>query len=284
MIEVRGLHYRYPGSPADTIKGIDFQIPKGEIFGFLGPSGAGKSTTQKILIGVLKHYRGSVKAMGRELSSAGSDYYEKIGVAFEFPNFYNRFTALENLRFFRSLYATETERPEALLAMVGLEAYGNVKVAEFSKGMKMRLNLCRALLNKPKLLFLDEPTSGLDPANAKTVKDILLDMQARGTTILITTHNMRAAEELCDRVAFIADGKICLIDSPRELKIRRGSKTVRVEYREQGAVKWEEFNLERIGANNEFLRLIREKEVETIHTQETTLEQIFIDVTGRDLS
>lgn len=284
MIEVQNLHYQYPGNRENTIKGIDFHIQKGEVFGFLGPSGAGKSTIQKILIGLLKDYKGSVRVMGRELGETGSDYQEKIGVAFEFPNFYQRFTALENLSFFRSLYSVDMENPRELLRIVGLEKYGDMKVSGFSKGMKMRLNLCRALLNKPELIFLDEPTSGLDPTNAKMVKDLILKKKEEGRTILITTHNMYVAEEICDRVAFIVDGKIALIDSPRELMIRKGEKRVRVEYRERGSIQSVDFELERIGMNDSFLRLLQEKEIETMHTLETTLEQIFIEVTGRNLS
>ncbi|MBA4495062.1 ABC transporter ATP-binding protein [Paenactinomyces guangxiensis] len=284
MIEVRNLHYRYPGNLQHTIKEINFQIQQGEIFGFLGPSGAGKSTLQKVLIGILKNYEGSVQVAGEEINKARSDYYEKIGVAFEFPNFYHRFTALENLEFFRSLYSVDTADPMALLSIVGLENYARTKVSDFSKGMKMRLNLCRALLNRPELIFLDEPTSGLDPANAKKVKSLLLEKKAQGGTILITTHNMNVAEEICDRVAFIVDGRISLIDSPRELKIQKGRKIVRVEYKDKGMVRSEDFPLPQIGMNETFLRFIREKDIETMHTQEKTLEQIFIEVTGRDLA
>ena len=121
MIDVKNLHFTYPGNSDETIRGLDFSIQKGEIFGFLGPSGAGKTTTQNILIHILKRYEGSVSVLGKEVKSQSSDFYEKIGVAFEFPNFYTKFTALENLHFFRSLYSGATEDPKYLLEMVGLE-------------------------------------------------------------------------------------------------------------------------------------------------------------------
>ena len=283
MIEVSNLQFAYPGNTDDTIRSIDFTIDKGEIFGFLGPSGAGKSTTQKIIIGILKGYRGNVRVMGRELRSTGSEYYEKIGVAFEFPNLYSKFTALENLKFFGSLYSGGMEDPNTLLKMVGLENDGKTKVSDFSKGMKMRLNFCRALLNKPEIIFLDEPTSGLDPVNAKKIKDIILEKKAEGKTIFLTTHNMNVAEDICDRVAFIVDGRICLIDSPRELKINRGKRVVRVEYRENGSVGSSDFNLDDIGENQQFFSLLKSRHIETMHTQEATLEDIFIQVTGRSL-
>jgi fluoroquinolone transport system ATP-binding protein len=283
MIEVRDLRFAYPGRKELTLQGLSFEIGKGEIFGFLGPSGAGKSTTQKVLIGVLKQYEGLVQVFGRELRGMGSEYYERIGVAFEFPNFYSKFTALENLQLFRSLYAGETEEPEWLLQALGLAEAARVRVSEFSKGMKMRLNVARALLNRPDILFLDEPTSGLDPVNAKVMKELILAQKAAGKTVLITTHNMQVAEELCDRVAFIVDGQIKLIDSPRELKLQRGQKRLRVEVRGAEGVEVQEFPLAGIGENEAFLRLLREREVETVHSLEASLEQIFIEVTGRSL-
>lgn len=283
MIQVKGLTFTYPGNGNQTIRGLDFFIEPGEIFGFLGPSGAGKSTTQKILIGILKGYGGSVLVMDQEIKSVTADYYEGIGVAFEFPNFYSRFTAKENLNLFRGLYAGDTEEPDSLLAMVGLEKYGAVRVSDFSKGMKMRLNFCRALLNKPDILFLDEPTSGLDPVNAKNIKEIIRNLKSVGKTILLTTHNMSVAEELCDRVAFIVDGRIELIDSPRELKIKRGKKVIRVEYKEGEAVNTIEFPMKGIGDNTRFINLLKSGAVDTAHTLEASLEDIFIEVTGRKL-
>ncbi len=278
------LTYAYPGSDGDTIRGIDFEIRRGEIFGFLGPSGAGKSTTVKILIGILKGYGGSVRFRGNEVRGLDRSFYERIGVGFEFPNFYLKFTALENLRFFRSMYSEETEEPEALLPLVGLEADGNRRVSDFSKGMRMRLNLCRALLPKPDVLFLDEPTSGLDPVNARNIMDLLLRKKAEGTTIFLTTHNMQVADELCDRVAFIVDGEIRLIDAPRDLRVSRGRRVVRVEYRNGGDLVEREFPLDGIGRDAAFLDLLMNRDVVTIHTQEATLERIFIETTGRSLT
>jgi len=221
--------------------------------------------------------------MGKELREVRSDYYENIGVAFEFPNFYARFTAIENLNLFRSLYSGETKDPKNLLAMLGLEPYAHRKIADYSKGMKMRLNMCRALLNKPGLLFLDEPTSGLDPVNARSLKELILRKKREGTTILLATHNMSAAEELCDRVAFIVDGGIRLIDSPRELKVSQGRKEVQVEYKEDSSVKRASFDLRTIGNDPAFTRLLRSGSIETMHTQEASLEDIFVRVTGRRL-
>lgn len=284
MIDVKDLRFTYPGRTEPTLKGMGFSIEQGEIFGFLGPSGAGKSTAQKILIGILKNYQGTVRIADQEVNEVKRSYYEKIGVAFEFPNFYQRLTAMENLSLFRNLYTGETCEPEQLLTEMGLKEAAKVKVSAYSKGMKMRLNLCRALLNKPDILFLDEPTSGLDPLNAKKVKDKIRSLKKEGKTILITTHNMSTADEICDRVAFIVDGRIALIDSPRNLKVLHNTKKVRVEYREKDqSLETNEFDLHKIGTNNEFLTILQTNNVETIHTQEATLEDIFIRVTGRGL-
>ncbi|USG66939.1 ABC transporter ATP-binding protein [Brevibacillus ruminantium] len=283
MIQVNQLFFRYPGCRDYTLREISFAIGKGEVFGFLGPSGAGKSTLQKILIGMLRQYEGQVVVLGEEISRTGSDFYQRIGVAFEFPNFYGRFTALENLELFRSLYAGRTKSSLAMLEEVGLEEHRNVRVSDFSKGMKMRLNLCRALLHDPDLLFLDEPTSGLDPFNAKMVKSLILQKKAAGKTVLITTHNMQAAEELCDRIAFVVDGKIVLMDTPRNLKLRNGEPKLHVEYRRSGVLLREEFSLKGIGHNPVFLETLRKQSVETIHTAEASLEDVFVRATGRSL-
>lgn len=285
MISVKNLHYTYPGGAKEALHGINFEIAEGEIFGFLGPSGAGKSTTQKILIGLLKGYQGQISVMGRELSTWGSDYYEHIGVSFELPNHYLKLTALENLNYFRSLYSGETRDPQALLDRVGLGEDANKRVSDFSKGMKVRLNVARGLLNKPKLLFLDEPTSGLDPVNARNIKDMILAIRDEGTTVFVTTHNMTVADELCDRVAFITSGDISAIDAPETLKKQYGKRSVAVEYLNgSDVVECREFALDGLGDNAEFVRLLREAtRVETIHTQESTLEKIFIEVTGQEL-
>ncbi|MDP8207660.1 MAG: ABC transporter ATP-binding protein [Candidatus Electryonea clarkiae] len=283
MIQVKDLHFKYPGNSDNTIKGISFSVDKGEVFGFLGPSGAGKSTTQKILIGILKKYAGIVSVMGQDINTVKSDYYESIGVAFEFPNLYSRFTALENLNFFKKLYDGETEEPLDLLAMVGLENDANTRIAEFSKGMKTRLNFCRSLLNKPDLIFLDEPTTGLDPVNLRKILDIIRSKKSDGRTICLTTHDMHVADTICDRVAFIVEGKIALTDSPRELKLQHGQHVVRLEYRDNNVLAKADFKLDGIGENQDFLETIRTKPIETIHTQEATLEDIFIKTTGRSL-
>ena len=168
---------------------------------------------------------------GKDPLAWGPDYYQRIGVSFELPNHYQKLTGLENLRFFASLYDGDTLDPMELLDAVGLADDANTRVGKYSKGMQMRLTFARALINDPELLFLDEPTSGLDPVNARKVKNMVLDLKARGRTIFLTTHDMSTADELCDRVAFVVDGRIVALDTPAELKIARSQRLVRVEYR-----------------------------------------------------
>ena len=284
MIEVEQLSYTYTGARQPAIRDLTFSIAAGEIFGFLGPSGAGKSTTQRILIGLLRGYSGRVAVLGRDVTGWGADYYQYIGVSFELPNYFTKLTALENLTYFGALYRRQGRSPRELLDTVGLGDSADVLVAQFSKGMKNRLGIARALLNDPDLLFMDEPTSGLDPVNARMVKDLIKAQQEAGKTVFLTTHNMAVADELCDRVAFLVDGEIKLIDAPRQLKLRYGRPMVSVDFNADGAgPQRREFPLAEIGSNAEFLALLGRGELETIHTQEATLEDIFIDVTGRSL-
>jgi fluoroquinolone transport system ATP-binding protein len=165
---------------------------------------------------------------------------------------------------------------------VGLVADGDTLVSQYSKGMKNRLSVARSLLHNPELLFLDEPTAGLDPVNARRIRDLIRAQRDAGRTIFLTTHDMNVADQLCDRVAFIVDGKIALIDSPRALKLKHGRKVVQVEYNAGGKNKSEEFALDGLAENKAFLAALR-NDVQTIHTGEATLEDIFIEVTGRSL-
>ena len=281
MIHVDQLRYRYPGANQDTLRGISFTIAPGEIFGFLGPSGSGKSTTQRILYKLLTGYTGEVRVKDRNLPQWGRDFYRTVGVGFELPNHYLKLTARENLRFFASFYERRYAPLPELLALVGLENDADKRVSDFSKGMKMRLNFIRSFMHDPDMLFLDEPAAGLDPVNARVVKDIILRLRDEGKTIFITTHSMFDADVLCDRVALIISGEIKALDTPAALKLRHGQRRVRVQLADQTAA--QEFPLDALGQNDSFLSLIRDSEVETIHSEEATLEDVFIQVTGQSL-
>lgn len=283
MIKVENLYYSYTHDDKYAVKDVNFEVEKGEVFGFLGPSGAGKSTTQGILTGLLPMQEGLANVVGYDMKKPSREMFNKIGVSFEQSNIYGKLTALENLEFYRKLFDVETMNPNILLEMVGLAHVANKRAATFSKGMKHRLTFVRSMLNNPELWFLDEPTTGLDPAIANQIKDIIKEKNDEGTTIFLTTHNMFIADELCDRVGFIIDGELKLIDSPRNLKLQYGEKFVDVEYKEEDKTKQETLSLinqeDRLRLNH----IINNFDIELMHTKEATLEEIFIKVTGRGL-
>lgn len=259
---------------------MSFTVGVGEIFGFLGPSGAGKSTLQKILTGVLGGYRGNVTVGGIDVRRHKDSFYENLGVDFEFPSLYEKLSARENLAFFGSLYKKKMIPPMDLLAMVGLESEADKKVSEFSKGMKSRLNFIKALAHQPEILFLDEPTSGLDPSNAGIMKHIIKAEREKGRVIILTTHNMHDAAELCDRVAFIVDRTVRALDTPHNLMKSRGDTRIKYTW---GTSKTGEVLCSATHKDERLITLIKENKLTSIHSQEPSLEDIFVEITGRGL-
>lgn len=282
MIKINDLCFSYTNQP--FIEDISFCVEKGEIFGFLGPSGAGKSTIQKILIGMLPNYTGSAIVNNTEVKEHTNNFYEHIGVDFEYPSLYEKLTARQNLEFFVSLYKGERYPADELLSAMGLLHDANKRVSEYSKGMKSRLSFIKSLIHKPKILFLDEPTSGLDPSNARIMKDIILAQKESGTTIILTTHNMEDAAELCDRVAFIVDGKIKALDTPHNLIMQKGAKTLKYSFLHNEKEIFSEIELGCVSEDKELHDLISQNKLMTIHSSEPNLGDIFIEVTGRRLS
>lgn len=283
MITVKNLYHSYNKDDKYAVNNISFKVKEGEIFGFLGPSGAGKSTTQGILTGLLQLQKGEVTVAGYDIKQITPKMFNKIGMSFEQSNVYSKLTAKENLEFYRKLFDVETRDPDDLLKLVGLEGKGDMKAREFSKGMKHRLTFARSMINNPELWFLDEPTTGLDPTIASQIKDIIREENKKGVTIFLTTHNMYIAEELCDRVAFIIDGEIKLIDSPKNLKLQYGDKLVEVEYIKEDETVLETFSTVLEKDKKSLQEVIDKYEILTMHTKEATLEEIFIKVTGREL-
>ncbi|MEE4195614.1 MAG: ABC transporter ATP-binding protein [Anaerolineae bacterium] len=284
MINVNHLYHSYNHDGVYAVKDATFEIPKGEIFGFLGPSGAGKSTTQGILTGLLPLQQGEVIVAGFDIKTIKREMFNKIGMSFEQSNVYSKMTAKENLDFYAQLFDVKTRDSEELLRLVGLHDKANVRAGEFSKGMKHRLTFARSMLNDPELWFLDEPTTGLDPAIAADIKDIIREQNQKGVTVFLTTHNMYIADELCDRVAFIVDGEIKLIDSPKTLKLAYGEQLVEVEYGKNGDMVSETFSTVQEADKQRLQAVIANNEIQSMHTKEATLEEIFIKVTGRGLA
>jgi fluoroquinolone transport system ATP-binding protein len=285
VIQVQDLTYVYPGADGPAVSGVTFGVSPGEIFGLLGPSGAGKSTTQRVLTRQNRRFRGEAYVLSKPLESWDEALYEFIGVDFETPNHYLKLTGRENLEFFASLYPSPTRSSTELLDLVGLGDAADERVGEYSKGMKMRLGFVRALLHDPSVLFLDEPTAGLDPVNAAVIKRLIREQRERGKTILLTTHNMADVDELCDRVGFLVDGRMSVVDAPAELKARHGSRSVRVEYLgDSGLAEAAEFPLDGLARDPRFLELLESRPVRSLHSQEADLDRVFADVTGVELN
>lgn len=283
MISVENLYHDYTGKGQYAVNDVSFNIKKGEVFGFLGPSGAGKSTTQNIMTGLLKLQKGEVLYEDNSITKMKSEFYNNIGVSFEFHNLYTKLTGYENLKYFAGLFDVPTTDPMELLDMVGLRADANKRVANYSKGMMQRIVFARSLINNPKILYLDEPTSGLDPTTASQIRQLIKRKKEEGCTIFLTTHNMFAADDLCDRVAFLNEGKIVAMDTPRNLKMKHGEKSVVVEFTGEKGIKKSVFFLDNEEDKKQLNKIILNKEVQTIHSQEATLEQTFIKLTGRGL-
>lgn len=280
MLAVDNLTFTYPRTAAPTLRDLSFHIDRGEVYGLLGPSGAGKSTTQRILLGLLRGYSGRAEVFGEPVGGMGRAFYERIGVSFELPAVYLRLTATENLMLFAALYERPTRSALEVLALVDLVDAADQRVDTFSKGMKMRLNLARALLHDPELLFLDEPTTGQDPARARATRGLILRLKGEGKTVFLTTHNMAEAEEISDRVGFLAGGRIPVTGAPDELKRRYGRSVLEVSVATPTGIAKETFPMEGIGANAAFLGRLHEGAVVAMHTLDASLDDVFIAATG----
>ena len=282
MIQVEDLTFSY-GKDKQILHGLNFTVEDGEIFGFLGPNGSGKSTTQKLLTGILKGHGGKASLFGQDISTVHTqEFFQKIGVLFEFPYLYANLSAVDNLKYFSSFYPEEQLRDagELLNELEFKPDFLKKPVSSYSKGMRQRVSMARALISNPKLLFLDEPTSGLDPSGAVLFRKIIEEERQKGTTVFLTTHNMLDADLLCDRVAFIAGGSIMALDTPKNLKEKNSNHRVVISYLYQGKREEKTIESPELEAGIPFAH----DEIISIHSQEPTLEDMFIHYTGRGLS
>lgn len=282
MIEVKKLTFSY-GKDKEALHGLDFTVEDGEIFGFLGPNGSGKSTTQKLLTGILKGHGGQVSLFGKDIGAVhNQEFFQKIGVLFEFPYLYANLSAMDNLKYFSSFYPENQLRDaEELLEKLEFKRdFLKKPVSSYSKGMRQRVSMARALLGNPKLLFLDEPTSGLDPSGAVLFRKIIEEERGKGTTVFLTTHNMQDADLLCDRVAFISGGNIVALDTPKHLKEQNSSRSIVVSYLYQGKREEKSLKFSELETGITFPY----DEILSVHSGEPTLEDVFIRYTGRGLA
>jgi ABC-2 type transport system ATP-binding protein len=281
VIEAKNITYSYNKKLA--VDHISFGIGKGEILGFLGPNGAGKTTTLKMLTGQLLPQDGEISVLGIDVQKDVRKIKSQIGVCFEEKNLYEDMSAVENLTFFASLFGIKNFDVKSLLKRVGLSVDRKDRVLNYSKGMKQRLMVARALVNEPRVLFLDEPTDGLDPVSAEDIRNVILEEKRKGVTVFLTTHDMMEADKLSDRVAFINEGKIAALDTPDNLKHQYGKRVIKIRYLEDKNVKEEEINLESEDIGRNIQDMLSKNNVLDMHTEEATLEDIFKLLTGRKL-
>ena len=280
-IEVKEISYAYGRTLA--VDRISFKVAPGEIFGFLGPNGAGKSTTIKMLTGQIDPQSGTVSVLGMDIVRDRAAVQAEIGVCFEEKNLYLNMSARENLNFFAGLFGLKNFDAVEILRRVGLADRVDERAESFSKGMRQRLMVARSLINTPKVLFLDEPTDGLDPASAQTIRKLIVGEAKRGAAVLLTTHDMEEADKLSHRVAFINEGKIVAEDTPENLKLKYGKRSVKVRIREKEGVREEILPLDQAASGERLKAAVGMEGLMTIHTEEATLENIFIELTGRGL-
>ena len=280
-LEVSQLTYRYPGRRRPAVDGMSFAVSTGEVFGFLGPSGAGKTTTQRAILGLVGGWSGTITVLERDRLSWGEELFDRIGVSFELPVGYPRLTGREDLNHFANLHRRASRDVGELLESVGLAGAADEPIGAYSKGMRVRLNLARAMLHRPDLLFLDEPTSGLDPVNAQMVRDIIRRQGEEGRTVFVTTHDMATADAVCHRVAFVVEGRIVACDKPHTLRLAHGQRMIRVQHRTDAGLVAESLPMQT--ASRRLAALLDAGTVETIHTEEASLDEVFTALTGRSL-
>jgi ABC-2 type transport system ATP-binding protein len=299
-LEIRGLRKAYKDVVA--VEGLDLEVSTGECFGLLGPNGAGKTTTIEICEGLNQPDAGEVRVLGETWRTGAKALRQRLGVSLQETQFSDKLTVAETLRLFRSFYPRP--RPlEEVLDAVQLGEKRNGRVGQLSGGQKQRLALACALVSDPELFFLDEPTTGLDPQSRRQLWDLIEGVKRAGRTVLLTTHYMEEAEQLCDRVAIVDHGKVIALGSPRELIASLGAEHV-VEFKVTGELHEAEL-LALDGAKNlrrkdgtyllevsqahrtvpALLELLtaRGLPLEALSTHSATLDDVFVHLTGRQL-
>ncbi|HZQ49206.1 MAG TPA: ABC transporter ATP-binding protein [Candidatus Dormibacteraeota bacterium] len=278
MIAVKNLAKHY--GHVTAVDGVSFEVARGEVFSLLGHNGAGKTTTIRMLTCRIRPSSGTAAVAGFDCATEADRIKPRINLVSQDQNLYERMSGRDNLAFFASLYGTPASRVDELMRAVGMTDVASRRVKTYSGGMKQRLLIARALVNEPEVLFLDEPTAGLDPASAKEVRTLIKDLSRSGTTVFLTTHYMEEADELSDRVAFLAHGKIVALDTPQELKLRYGQRTARVLLEDRSQ---ESIDLGKAADAARMANWMRDGKVLTVHSQEGTLEDVFIALAGRAL-
>ena len=283
MIKATDLHRRF--GQKEAVAGISFSARRGEIFGLLGPNGAGKTTTIRMLTGQIDPSGGSARVADCDVVKDRAQLKARIGVVFEEQNLYDRLSARLNLEFSCWLYDVDKSRVDEVLTLVSLRDRAKDPVRTYSNGMRQRLMIARALLHQPQVLFLDEPSRGLDPIAAREVRETVEQLRQGGTTILLTTHLMEEADQLCQQVAFIVNGRLVANDTPRNLKLTHGERSLVVTLNDQCQKNSEALNevtlsMDTPGDQAKLAEWMAAGQVRAVHSREATLEEVFIEVAG----
>ena len=284
MVQAIDLYKNF--GKVEAVRGLSFTVAAGEVFGLLGHNGAGKTTTIKMLTGQLMPTSGTPMIGGYNMTREAHKASPLFGIVFEDPNVYERLSAVENLQFAASLYgiANAPARITQVLEQVGLADRGKDAVKGYSTGMKQRLLIARAILHNPRVLFLDEPSRGLDPSSAAEVRELIKSLAASGATVILTTHYMEEADELCQRVSFVSEGKIIAEDTPQNLKIKYGEHSITALLRDaDGATHEQKYCMGDPADATAFATALATDKVITAHTDEASLEEVFIKLAGRSL-
>lgn len=259
-----------------AISSLTFEVNKGEILGFLGPSGSGKTTTINILTGQLTPDQGQSSILGKSSTNLNEEDLANIGLITENSGYYEKLSLYDNLLFFAKLYDVPQGDLDDLMKRVGLYDRRKTLAEKLSTGMKQRMLLVRAIINKPQVLFLDEPTSGLDPSTSQSIHELIKELQAEGTTIFLTTHDMHEATILCDKIVLLNKGQIVESGTPSDLIQKYNTdKRVKITYR-SGKEDYLSFS--------ELGQISQTDDILTIHSCEPTLEDVFIQLTGGKLN
>lgn len=279
MIDVIEVTKKY--KTVTALNKISFKVEKGEIFGFLGPNGAGKTTTLRILTGQIKPSSGKASVCGYDIIKDRKKIKENIGVVFEHQNLYNRLSGIHNLELFRRLYGVSQKRVYEVLDTVELSQRAKEAVQHYSRGMKQRLLIARALLHQPSVMFLDEPSTGLDPHSAHQIRNMILNLSKGGVTVFLTTHYLEEAELLCNRVAIIDKGNIIALDRTESLKNLYSSRTINVKIEDNGIVRVISLPVDGDDTGDKIKEFLSSRNILAIHSEEPKLEEVFLRITNR---
>ncbi|ANZ96015.1 ABC transporter ATP-binding protein [Brochothrix thermosphacta] len=271
IVSMKKVNKKFSGKTA--LENISFSILKGEIFGFLGPSGSGKKTTINILTGQLAQDSGEAYLLGKAVSELGRTEFSNMGIVSDTSGFYEKMTVYKNLLIYAKIHGVLAIEITNLLQNVGLLEHQNKLASELSTGMRQRMLLARAMINRPHILFLDEPTSGLDPYTSKKIHQLLLELQKQGTTIFLTTHDMEEATLLCNEIVLLNKGILIESGNPKELIAKYTQESLVIitnDVGKQTTVPFKKESLDKYCLDDTF----------SIHSCEPTLSQIFIRLTG----